>query len=147
MKTRVVVSIEIQAPKERVFLYLQELKLHYLWNASLRKLEPESALIEGSRYTAYSSLLGKEVKAVNQVTRLQAPDVLTLANKIGPIHYVITYHLGPNSAGTKLTCNCDIESNVTIFPYAAPLLEMLAHNRIETDFEALKIVVENEVRN
>src|SRR5215469_13453633 len=123
MKTRIVVSTGIAAPKESVFRYLQDSRLHYLWNASLRKLEPEATLKLGSKYTSHNSVLGHYVQASNIVTRLEPPKSIEITNTHGPLKYTVAYELHTTADGTKLICTCDIESNIVIFPYAAPVLE------------------------
>jgi hypothetical protein len=123
---------------------LADLRLHYIWNPHLKTIEPETIVRRDTTYRTTNTILGRQISVSNTISKLSPPHEMELTCSQGPLQYVVNYQLEKTAHGTSLSCSCDVRSDKRVFKYAAPAMENLARNRVQSDLETLKLIVENE---
>jgi len=144
-KARVVTKVQIAAKPAEVFVYLEDLQYHHLWNPHLSKITPIMQLTTGNAYRTTSLVLGVKVRSKIEVKVVEPPKQLQLENKSGPLQYCLTYKLKSNEGGTLLQCTTLVSTESRAFAFAKPLLTELARRELHTDLAALKNAVEHQL--
>lgn len=137
-------SVTVRAKAEEVFEYITDTRSHPLWNAGLIKISTQDILQQGMIYETDNHQLGQNFKAHNVVTSLVPGKEVTITNSTGLLHYEVTYRVQSVGAGAVIACTCTIKSSLSMFNLAAPVLEVLAKNKLRGDLKSLKALVENE---
>jgi len=139
-------KVKINAKPAEVFDYFANLKLHYYWNPSLRKLSGKETLAAGESYKAESNVLGGiTIKSTNKVITLETNRKLELESKLGNIKYRQCYNLKDRGKYTIVTSNTDILIECITFGLTHGVLKQLAEHEIQTDLNYLKLAVENKL--
>lgn len=139
-------DVKIKAKPAEVFEYIANLKLHYYWNPSLRKLSSEGMLAIGKSYKSESKVLGGiTIDSDNEVTAYVANQMLELKCKLGNIKYRQSYVLKAQRKYTTVTANTEILTESTTFGLTLGVLKKLAEHEIQTDLNYLKLAVENQL--
>lgn len=139
-------SININAQPEDVFEYIKNLKYHYYWNPSLRMLSHEGELEEGMSYETESVVLKDiVVKSRNHVTKLVPNKEIDVANSMGTVKYESSITLANRSHATLVVCRIDVLTESKVFGLTLPVLKQLAKKELQTDLQALKFAVENNI--
>jgi len=146
MKASVTTQVTIAAKPGTVFKYLTDLKYHYLWNPQLQSISTTEKLKLGTQYETTSLVLGVKIKACNEVTQLVPNKYLELENNTGTVHYKASFKLSPKGSSTVVICETTVSSQSEAFAFAKPVLKMLARRELQTDMQALKIAVENQLQ-
>ena len=142
MKANVVSRITIAASRAETFRYLADLKYLHLWNPHLRSVSPINKIKLGSRYKSLSVVLGVDVRGDNRVTKFIGGKELEIENSTGTLHYLVNYKLLNDRGRTKLVCSTAVSAKGDAFAFVAPVLKLLARRELQSDLQALKIVVE-----
>jgi|SRR5580700_2867341 hypothetical protein len=145
MQTTVVTRINIAASQTAVFRYLAHLKYHYLWNPQIQRISTQEPLKLGSTYESMSLVMGVKIKAKNTVTKFEPPRLLELENRIGAVQYQAHFRLHGQLNKTTLVCSITLSTDSNAFVFTKSLLKKLAQRELQTDMQALKIAVENQL--
>jgi carbon monoxide dehydrogenase subunit G len=146
MKVNVVTRITIKATPEQVFTYLSDLKYHYLWNPQIREVKPVVKLKKGMTYTTNNVVLGMKLNANNKVVKFIKNREIELINETGLVHYCVNYLVVPKGKWTQVVCTTAVSVDANYFSFAKPVLKLLAQRELQTDMQALKLAVENNLQ-
>ncbi len=146
MQVNITSKVDIGVKPSEIFTYLTDLKRHYLWNPHLRKVAPLNSLKLGVTYRSTSLLLGIEVRGSNKVVKYIQNREIEIANSTGTIHYRVNYKLLNNTSKTQVVCTTHVSSDHKSFAFTQPILKLLARRELQSDLEALKIAVENQLQ-
>lgn len=139
-------SINIKAKPTDVFEYIKNLKYYYYWNPSLRMLSHEGELEEGMTYESESVVLRDIViKSQNVVTKLVPNKEIDVTNNMGTVKYDSSITLTDRSHATLVVCRIDVLTESRAFGLTLPVLKQLAQRELQTDLQALKFAVENNI--
>lgn len=145
MQAKVVSKVTIDATSPQVFLYLSDNHKHFFWNPHLQSIKPKMALTKGCSYDTVSLFLGKEIRATNEVTVLRKDRELEIQNDTGTLHYRVNYQLKSEGKKTVVTCGVVVEAKSNAFAFATPVLKKLASRELQSDLQALKLAVEQQL--
>ena len=96
-------------------------------------------------YKTTSLVLGKQLSAVNTVTKFRERQELEVENNTGLVHYRAKFRLASKNGTTRLVCDTWVDSDSRAFAFAKPVLEILARRELQSDLQALKIAVEHRI--
>ncbi|HXV35024.1 MAG TPA: SRPBCC family protein [Gaiellaceae bacterium] len=125
---RIVRSVEIAAPPERVFAVVTDLSTHPRWRPSVREFrtaggEPPAV---GSEIVEVVRFAGRDVRMRYRVTELEPPHVFAAGYVDGPIEVAIRFDCAPAGEGTLAAFTCDTArpriARVLPFPFFGPLM-------------------------
>ncbi|MDB5175165.1 MAG: Polyketide cyclase / dehydrase and lipid transport [Candidatus Saccharibacteria bacterium] len=146
MKAKIITKVTISSPSSEVFKYLTDLKYMHLWNPQVKEVSSKKVLELHSTYQTVSQVLGVVIKANNSVTKYSNDQELQIENTTGTVNYVANFKLTPTDNGTTLLiCNTTVSSESKAFAFTAPVLKLLARRELQSDLQALKIAVENQI--
>lgn len=146
MHTRLITRVIISANSSDVFRYLGHLKYHYLWNPHLRSIAPITKVKLGTQYKTTSVLVGIRVDGKITVKKLIQDKEFEAENNTGTLHYNVNYRLKPQAFdSTTVTCAITLNADSHAITYAGPVLKQLVKRELQTDLQALKVAVENEL--
>lgn len=146
MKANIVTQITVSAPIKEVFRYLTDLKYVRLWNPQVKHVSSKKVLKLHSTYKTVSEVLGITIEAENVVTKYARDAELQIENKTGTIRYTANFRLAPrDKGGVLLVCAATVASYNRAFAFTEPVLKLLARRELQTDLQALKIAVENQI--
>ncbi|CAN5149630.1 hypothetical protein BH09PAT3_BH09PAT3_2370 [soil metagenome] len=145
MKAHVITRITINSSAQDVFLYLTDLKYMHLWNPQVKELPAQKVLKLHSKYKTVSQVLGVKIEAANIVTRYDLNKELQIENETGTVSYIANFKLITHNDTVTLVCDTTVSSDSKAFAFTAPVLKLLARRELQTDLQALKIAVENNV--
>jgi hypothetical protein len=94
---------------------------------------------------AVSLMLGVKVKSTNKVTRFVAGRELELQNTTGTVQFKVNFHLASKYKNTLVVCSTTVSSDIQAFAFSGPILRKLAQRELQSDMQALKIAVENQL--
>lgn len=146
MKVHTVTKISIRKKRAEVFKYLADLRYHYLWNPHLRRISPLDVVKLGTEYKSVTLLLGVKVRGKNVITKLLPNQEVEIVNNIGTLQYKVSYRLQSKRKETLLVCTTSVYSENGAFAFTAPILKLLARRELQTDLQALKIAVEQQLQ-
>ena len=123
------VSIEINAPPETVYAYLQDLSRHSEWSSNVRKIELTNgaAGTVGAEYTA-SEEVPKGLTSYARITALDAPRRIAWQSTD---HRVFRteweFLIAPKNGGTELTQHVEfypltLPANVILYLFRVPVV-------------------------
>ncbi len=125
----------IKRPAEAIFAYLTDSKNWPEWNSLvLETSAEETPLRKGSRVKAVGRLLGRRIETTSEITEHE-PFTLTLED---------TYTFEPAAGGTRVRYKADAETH-GLFKLADPILARIVKKQTDSNFGALKEILEAEV--
>ena len=145
MKVNVVTKVIIASKPSDVFLYLSDLRYHYLWNPQTQSISSQKKLKLGATYKTVNLVLGVKIQSNNKVTKLVSNKELELENNTGLVHYRAHFWLKSVRGKTQLTCTTEVSADSNAFAFAAPVMKLLARRELQTDMQALKVAVEHKL--
>lgn len=145
MKVRLVSTVTIDATSEQVYKYIKYLKYHQLWNPHLQDISMEGPIREGLEYETTNLLLGVKVAAKNRVRKVIPAKEFEVENTADPVHYLVNYRLQSTGKRTQVVCTTMVSTHGEAFAFTAPLLKLLARRAVQSDLQALKIAVEQQL--
>jgi uncharacterized protein YndB with AHSA1/START domain len=125
---RIVRSVEIAAPPERVFAVVADLSTHPRWRPSVREFRTADggAPKIGSEIVEVVRFAGRDVRMRYRVACFDPPRVLAADYVDGPIEVAVRFDCEPEGTGTRTTFTCDTErprlARVLPFPFFGPLM-------------------------
>lgn len=146
MKTFVVTQITIASHPSKVFDYLMDLKYHHLWNPQLQSITPIKKLSLGEEYETSSMVLGIKIRAKNVVSKFVSMQELEIQNNTGLVKYRASFKVRPSGNESVVICKTIVSADGEAFAFAKPILKVLARRELQTDMQALKIAVENQLK-
>lgn len=145
MNTTIVTRISIAASPAEVFEYLTNLEYHYLWNPQVHSISTKEQLKLGSEFETTSLVLGVKIKAKNVVTKFIPPKEIEMENNIGAVSYHASFRLAPKGKMTMVVLTTTVSTDSHAFAFTVPILKKLARRELQTDMQALKLAVENQL--
>ncbi len=137
-------SVKVYAPAQSVFEFLVDTSTFQLWHTGIIKLSAPAILKAGDTYETESIIMGKTIKSVNEVTKLVTGRELVLENQESTLSYRMTYLLQAMPGCTMVNCHLSINGESTFMHMAKPVLEFMAHNRIENDLKLARVLIEDK---
>jgi carbon monoxide dehydrogenase subunit G len=134
-------TIEIARPPADVFAYLADLDNLPRWQPTIRELQWEGELREGSQFEETRELLGRRARSRLEVTALEPPREFSIQVVDGPVPLAVRHLLEPTAAGTRLTLEAEGEVG-GLMRLAAPIAERAAARQASQDLERLKRLIE-----
>jgi hypothetical protein len=139
------VSASINRDPLTIFTYIANADTHIRWITGLTYVSASGMLNEGQEYSAIIYNLGQRMEVQNRVTKLVPGELLELTNQTGPISYRIAYSTKKAARGTKVTIECQVKSDSTIFKFAEPALDYFVRNKLKSDLDNLEVLLEHDV--
>ncbi len=135
----------IKRPAEAIFAYLTDSKNWPEWNSLvLETSAEETPLRKGSRVKAVGRLLGRRIETTSEITEHEPFTKLsTRATGMG-LTLEDTYTFEPAAGGTRVRYKADAETH-GLFKLADPILARIVKKQTDSNFGALKEILEAEV--
>jgi carbon monoxide dehydrogenase subunit G len=134
-------SIEIARPPADVFDFLTDLDNLARWQPTVREVDWERPLEEGSTFGETRELLGRRARSRLEVTGLEPAREFSIRVVEGPVPLTVRHLLEPAGSGTRLTLEAEGEPG-GLMRLAAPLAERAAARQATQDLERLKQLLE-----
>jgi hypothetical protein len=140
-------SIVIKRPIEEVFDVATCLKRCVVWQASIVGSEKisEGPVGVGTRYRHQVKFLGIKSETHPVVTVWEPPHRMAYQDASGPSTFDVHFTCEPTPEGVKFTVNVSGEPKGVLANLTEPLLVPLLERQFESDLQALKVLMENEV--
>lgn len=144
-------TIEINAPMETVWALAADARRLPEWQGNVVEVKGISGAMDevGTKYTSVGRLLGRQLEATFEITKVDKPHLLENKGTIpGGGHGSGSFHLEPHGTGTTFTVDIDVELPLGILGgvvdrlFAERTLERDIHHGLET----LKALCEAEAR-
>jgi len=140
-------TIEIEAPRERVFAWLVEPELMLRWIGGLREfhpLDPEPGV--GARSRQVVDLAGRRMDVESRITAFE-PERLVAAELDGKGFHVDTRHaLEEDGDGTRVRAEAHTRLSGIAGRLLGGVVERGAQRKLEGDLARLKQLVEEETQ-
>ena len=136
-------SIFINRPPQEVFDYITNPDNDSNWRTTAVSAEWTSAdpVGVGSTQRTVGKFLGRKIDSTNEVTVWDPPNQFAFKSVDGSIPLAISQKLAAKDDGTQLTINLEAEL-AGFFKMAEGLVGKQAEKQVDTDFNALKLVLE-----
>jgi hypothetical protein len=138
--------VNIDASPKEVFVYLADPRRHHLWNPHLQSISAKEPFKKGTVYETVSLLLGVRLESTNTVTDYIKDVLLEIRNEKAALRFCVLYELERAGASTIVKCVTEVVSTSQAFAFTRPVLRMLARRELQSDLQALKIAVEQNLR-
>lgn len=136
-------SILINCPQQEVFDFVSNPAKNIEWQGIAQSAEwtSEGPVGVGSALRSVDRFLGRKIESTAEVTIWDPPNRMTLKSAGGPFPFEIAFELESKENGTQLTMNVTAAFR-GFFKIAEGLVGRQAQKQIDTDLEALKLVLE-----
>jgi len=136
-------DVTIARSQEQVFEYLEDPEKVVLWQAWAVEITQETPGPRGAgtRFRDVRKFLGRRIESTVEFTEYDAPRLLGLRVKAGPIPFHVTQKLEPAAEGTHVVVHAEGEPG-GFFKLAEPLVGRAAERQMKGDFETLKDLLE-----
>jgi uncharacterized protein YndB with AHSA1/START domain len=132
--------VEIAAPPERVFPYLEASDQRLRWMGALAESEP----LDEGRFRDVFEDHGQLIELEAEVKRRDAPRVLVVRLRGSAFEATSTQRLEETGEGTRLNTVVETEYTSRLARLAGPLVTRRAQRQLEADLTALKELVEGD---
>jgi uncharacterized protein YndB with AHSA1/START domain len=140
-------TVTIERPPSEVFDYLTNVDNLPDWQGGVvdvRK-ETEGPVRVGTRFVETRRFLGRRLESTLEVTEHAPPQRFSLRVVQGPVQFEVRHVLEAADGGTRL--NAVLEGDPGgFFKIAAPLVAMQGRRQMESDFGAMKTLLESRAR-
>jgi uncharacterized protein YndB with AHSA1/START domain len=130
--------VEIAAPPERVFPFLEASEQRLRWMGALVESEP----LDEGRFRDVFEDHGQRIELEAEVERRDSPRLLIVRLRGSAFEATSTQQLEEAGEGARLTTVVETEYTSRLARLAAPLLTRRAQRELEADLTALKELVE-----
>jgi uncharacterized protein YndB with AHSA1/START domain len=135
-------ELTIARPPSEVFAYLTDPAVLPEWQATAEEARLESETMgKGARLVEVRKFLGRRMESQMEVVDYEPDRRFALKVDSGPIPFVASHVLEPTNGGTRLRFVLEGEPG-GFLRLADPLAERQARRQVESDFAALKDIVE-----
>lgn len=136
-------SVLINRPQQEVFDFVSDPTKNVEWQSIAQSAEwtSKGPIGVGSALRAVDKFLGRKFESTAEVTIWDPPNRMTLKSVSGPFSFEIGFELESKENGTQLTMNTTAEFR-GFFKVAEGLVARQAQKQIDTDLEALKLLLE-----
>lgn len=136
------ISTLFNIPVERVFQALTFLDEYPLWNSGVIRVSKSGYLVE-NMLIEMESVVGGEVVVSNlEIVSMVANKSIEIVNNSGVVSYRLMYQLLSHSPDvTELVCVLQFTFKKFSMDIARPAIEAMAENRIRSNLESLKILL------
>ena len=136
-------SVWINCPQQEVFDFVSNPAKNTEWQSIAQSAEwtSEGPVGVGSALRSVDRFLGRKIESTAEVTIWDPPDRMTFKSVSGPFAFEIAFELESKENGTQLTMSVTAEFR-GFFKVAEGLAARQAQKQIDTDLEALKLVLE-----
>ena len=135
--------IFINRPQQEVFDYITNPDNDSNWRSTAISAEwtSDGPVGVGSTLRTVGKFLGSKIDSTNEVTVWDPPNQYSFKSVGGPIPLEFTQKLAAKDNGTQLTLSAEAEMG-GFFKLAEGLVGKQAEKQVDTDFNALKLVLE-----
>ena len=134
-------TIEIARPPEDVFAFVTDIDNLGRWQPTVREVDWDGELREGSEFEETRELLGRRARSRLAVIALDPPAEFSIRVVEGPVPLTVRHLLEPVESGTRLTLEAEGEAG-GLMRLAAPIAERAAARQASQDLERLKRLIE-----
>ena len=136
-------SIFINRPPQEVFDYITNPDNDSNWRSTAVSAEwtSDGPVGVGSTQRTVGKFLGRKIDSTNEVTVWDPPNQFAFKSVGGSIPLELSQKLAAEDNGTQLTINAQAEL-AGFFKLAEGLVGKQAEKQMDTDFNALKLVLE-----
>ena len=136
-------SIFINRPPQEVFDYITNPDNDSNWRSTAVSAEwtSDGPVGVGSTQRTVGKFLGRKIDSTNEVTVWDPPNQFAFKSVGGSIPLAISQKLAAKENGTQLTISLEAEL-AGFFKMAEGLVGKQAEKQVDTDFNALKLVLE-----
>ena len=136
-------SVWIKCPQQEVFDFVSNPAKNTEWQSIAQSAEwtSEGPVGVGSAVRAVDRFLGRKFESTAEVTIWDPPNRMTLKSVGGPFVFELAFKLESKENGTQLTMHVTAAFR-GFFKVAEGLAARQAQKQIDTDLEALKLVLE-----
>ena len=136
-------SIFINRPPQEVFDYITNPDNDSNWRSTAVSAEwtSDGPVGVGSTQRTVGKFLGRKIDSTNEVTVWDPPNQFSFKSVGGSIPLELSQKLAAEDNGTQLTINAQAEL-AGFFKLAEGLVGKQAEKQMDTDFNALKLVLE-----
>jgi len=136
-------SIFINRPQQEVFDFVSNPANDTQWSsvAESREWTSEGPVGVGSTLRSAARFLGRKIESILEITIWDPPHQYAQKLVSGPFPFEFAAKLEPKENGTQLTINGEIEPG-GFFKLAEGLIAKQAQKQLDTDFDALKLLLE-----
>ena len=136
-------SVLINRPQQEVFDFVSDPTKNVEWQSIALSAEwtSKGPIGVGSTLHSVDRFLGRKMESTAKVTIWDPPNRTTMKSASGPFAFEIAFELESKENGTQLTMSVTAEFR-GFFKIAEGLAARQAQKQIDTDLEALKLVLE-----
>ena len=136
-------TVVIERPREEVFEYLTNVDNLPEWQSSVLEARKttEGPVGTGTSFTEVRKFLGRRLESRLEVTEYEPPERFVLRVVEGPVPFDVRHTLRSANGGTALEVSIEGDPG-GFFKVAAPLVAMQGKRQLESDFGAMKTLLE-----
>ena len=139
------VSIDIDAPVEKVFEYSTNNDNDPAWMEEVVKVQKTSdgPIGVGSTFINYVEFLGRNIEDSHEIVEYEPNKRMTIVQKTGPVPFKATYLYRSLESGTRFSMKIEAEPG-GFFKLATPLVRRQLKTQFETNLKNLKAILEKQ---
>ena len=138
-------SVEIAAPRERVFAWIAEPELMLRWIGGLKRFEPiDEGPAQGSRAIQVAEQAGRDWELESTITRYEPPAALDAELRHSAFETRVEYRLEERDGGTRVAARMESDFRLPGSRLVGGLVRRKAQSKLEDDLARLKQLVEAE---
>ena len=137
--------INIHRPIESVFAFVSDLQNGPRWQPELLDVHPitEGTLGIGSKFTSTRKFLGRSMESIVEFIAYEPNKKIVFKSTPGTMPMEASYLFEPMDDGTRLSAMVEMQPE-GIMRLAEPMIAASLKREMETHFEGLKDLLENE---
>jgi hypothetical protein len=135
-------NVEIAVPRETLYKFITDPDKTRRWQSNLVEIVAEPGMPEGSTGRMVEALMGRHLTYRFEILVNDGKSFTKALSNQGPLQFETSQTLDELAPGrTKFTVLVKINAG-RVFLLAEPLLEWMAHGRVESDLKTLKKLME-----
>jgi hypothetical protein len=138
----VTAEVHVKRPREQVAAYMSDPANDAEWIGGLReaRLIGDGPVAVGSRVARVASFMGRKVKYVNEITRIEPGRMLDMRSVKAPFPMHITYTFEDGDGGTVVRNH--VRGGGGLFSLGSPLFAPMVRRSVQRDLERMRDVME-----
>lgn len=134
-------SVTLPLPPAEVFPWLFEEDKVPQWTTRLEAYEVRGALGDGTRIRQVLTVSGSPVELDLEITRYDPPAAADSRFSMSGVDVEITYALGPDGAGSRLTQTLEAKASGFKARMLVPMVQPRLESKLKEDLERLREVL------
>jgi uncharacterized membrane protein len=138
----VTAEVHVKRPREQIAAYMSDPANDPEWIGGLReaRLIGDGPIAVGSRAARVASFMGRKVKYVNEITRLEPGRMLEMRSVKAPFPMHITYTFEDGDGGTFVRNH--VRGGGGLLSLGSPLFAPMVRRSVQRDLERMRDVME-----